>query len=104
MRLEKTAEFAKTNGFGLFTTTLPVSPHQDHDLIKEAGDRAAAKFGVSFLYEDFTSGYREGHQEAKEKGLYMQKYCGCIYSERDRYDKKFQKRMRDKKATIAQCS
>jgi len=92
MRLERAAEFAKVNGFDVFTTTLSVSPHQDHDLIKEAGEKAAAKFGVSFLYEDFTSGYREGHQEAKEKGLYMQKYCGCIYSERDRYDKKFRRK------------
>jgi len=98
MRLEKTAEFAKSNGFELFTTTLSVSPHQDHSLIKEEGERAAEKFDVRFLYQDFTSGYREGHQEAKEKGLYMQKYCGCIYSERDRYDKKFQKRMRAQKS------
>ncbi|KPJ50773.1 MAG: hypothetical protein AMJ41_00860 [candidate division Zixibacteria bacterium DG_27] len=91
MRLEKTAEFTKSSGIDLFTTTLSVSPYQDHKLIKEQGERAAQKFGVRFLYEDFTPGYREAHQEAKEKGLHMQKYCGCIYSERERYDKKAQK-------------
>jgi len=88
IRLEKSAEFAKGNGFEAFTTTLSVSPHQDHKLIKEEGERAAERFGGRFLYQDFTPGYREAHSEAREKALYMQKYCGCIYSERERYDKK----------------
>jgi predicted adenine nucleotide alpha hydrolase (AANH) superfamily ATPase len=92
MRLERAAEFAKANGFEVLTTTLSVSPHQDHSLIKEEGERAAEKFGVRFHYQDFTSGYREAHEQATEKGLYMQKYCGCIYSERDRYDKKFRRK------------
>jgi len=88
IRLQRTAKFAKSKGFEVFTTTLSVSSHQDHDLIREQGETAALKYGVEFQYQDFTSGYREAHSEAREKGLYMQKYCGCIYSERGRYDKK----------------
>jgi predicted adenine nucleotide alpha hydrolase (AANH) superfamily ATPase len=94
MRLQRTAQFARSNSFEAFTTTLSVSPHQDHALIKEEGELAADKFGFTFLYQDFTPGYREAHEEAKKRGLYMQKYCGCIYSERDRYDKKFRRRMK----------
>lgn len=98
MRLEKTAELAKRSNFEAFTTTLSVSPYQDHNLIKEQGERAAERFAVKFLYQDFTPGYPEAHQEAKERGLYMQKYCGCIYSEHERYDEKYQKRMKTEKS------
>jgi epoxyqueuosine reductase len=80
LRLEKTASYAKDNGFDTFTTSLLVSPYQKHELIKELGEEAGRKYGVAFYYRDFRDGYRQGRQMAKEMGLYRQKFCGCIYS------------------------
>ncbi len=91
VRLEQTARYAKEHGFTAIATTLTVSPYQDHKLIFEIGARVAAKHGVAFLPYDFSPHYREGQAEAREQGLYMQKYCGCIYSEEDRYQQKIEK-------------
>jgi len=87
MRLKKTVEKAKELGFDLFSTTLLVSPYQKHDLIKEIANYLANEYKIEFYYEDFRVGYREGVNLSKEYGLYRQKYCGCIYSEKDRYYK-----------------
>ena len=51
----------------------------------------SSEFGISFLYMDFRVGFREGQAKARELGLYMQKYCGCIFSEKDRYMSKIEK-------------
>ena len=80
LRLSKVAEFASKNGFTAFSTTLLVSPYQNHELIKNLGEEFANKYGVEFFYEDFRTGFREGQRKAKEMGLYRQKYCGCIKS------------------------
>ena len=96
-RLDRTARYAAENGFDSFSTTLLISPHQDHDLIRQLGDVMAAKYGVPFLYRDFRSGFRDGHSKAKALGFYMQKYCGCIFSEEDRYCKAI---ARDKERTM----
>ena len=56
-----------------------------------AGERFGKEFGVEFLYRDFRPGFREGQAKAREMGLYMQKYCGCIFSEEDRYSTKIEK-------------
>ncbi len=87
MRLLETARFAKENNYDAFTTTLLVSPYQDKDLIKEIGMDIQDKYGVRFLYKDFTDGFRESQAKAKEEDIYRQKYCGCVFSERERYDK-----------------
>lgn len=85
MRMEETARFAAENGFEGFTTSLLISPYQDHEgIIKSARD-AAARHGVQFVYHDFRPHFRKGQQAAREMGLYMQKYCGCIFSEEERY-------------------
>lgn len=86
-RLEETAKYARDKGFEYFTTTLLASLYQDHDAIKAAGERYAEKYGVKFLYRDFRGGFREGNAKARENGFYMQKYCGCVFSEEDRYKK-----------------
>ncbi len=86
-RLEETARFAKENGFEYFTTTLLSSLYQNHEKIKEAGLGFAQKYGVRFLYRDFRPNFRQGNAKAKELGFYMQKYCGCVFSEEDRYKK-----------------
>ena len=87
VRLRKAAEFAAAHGFAGFSTSLLVSPYQQHDLIRLWGERAAAEFGVEFVYQDFRPYFREGQEIARQQGLYLQSYCGCIYSEKDRYFK-----------------
>ena len=49
------------------------------------------KYDIEFLYRDFRVGFIEGQDKARELGLYMQKYCGCIFSEEDRYSKQIKK-------------
>lgn len=92
LRLEKTARNAKEKGFTVFSTTLLVSPYQNHEKIKEICESLAKEYGIEFYYEDFRQGFREGQNLARDLNLYMQKYCGCIYSEEDRYLKSKQKR------------
>ncbi len=87
-RLEYTAKRAKELKMDAFTTTLLISPYQKHDLIKETGERIAEEIGIPFLYRDFRPYFRQGQDEARELGLYMQKYCGCVFSEEERYRKK----------------
>ena len=81
VRLEKTAKYAKENGYDAITTTLLVSPYQKHEILKKQAEEIAKKYGLNFLYRDFRVGFREGQAKARELGLYMQKYCGCIFSE-----------------------
>jgi predicted adenine nucleotide alpha hydrolase (AANH) superfamily ATPase len=87
-RLEKTAACAAAHGYESFSTTLLISPYQNHGLIRELGEELAAACGVEFLYRDFRPCFREGQNQARAKGYYMQKYCGCIFSEEERYDPK----------------
>lgn len=87
-RLERAASVARNGKFGAFTTTLLISPYQKHDLIKNIGESAGKKYGVNFLYEDLRRGFKEGREGAREMDLYMQQYCGCIYSEAERYKRR----------------
>ena len=84
-RLERTAKFAKENGYDAFSTTLLISPYQRHEVIREISEKIAKKYNIEFLYRDFREGFKEGQAKARELGLYMQKYCGCIFSEEERY-------------------
>ena len=81
VRLRKTFEYAKENGYDAVSTTLLYSIYQNHDFIKKYMEDLSKEFGIEFLYRDFREGFWEGHNKAKEIGLYMQKYCGCIFSE-----------------------
>ena len=90
-RLEGTARYAAEHGFSAFTTTLLASLYQDHDGIVRAAEEYARRYGVKFLYRDFRLGFRAGNQRARELGFYMQKYCGCVFSEQDRYQKQIQR-------------
>ena len=85
VRMDATARYAAEHHFDSFTTTLLVSPYQKHEALIAAGEAAAQKYGVPFLYRDFRPGFKEGQQKARELELYMQKYCGCIFSEEERY-------------------
>lgn len=88
LRLKDTARLAKNRGIKRITTTLLVSPYQEHELVCEEGERAAQEFGLEFVCFDFRSGYYRGINEAKEKGLYRQRYCGCLFSEMERIKEK----------------
>ena len=81
VRLEQTAKYAKEHGYDSFSTTLLISPYQNHEALKLVGEQMAKKYGLDFVYRDFRVGFREGQAKARELGLYMQKYCGCIFSE-----------------------
>jgi len=88
LRLKKAARAAKENGFEYFTTTLLVSPYQEHQALRRIGREVAKEEGTEFYYADFRAGFRKAHEEAKVKGIYTQGYCGCIYSELERHKKK----------------
>ena len=87
VRLRKTFEYAKENGYDAVTTTLLYSIYQNHEFIKQYMEKLSEEYKIDFLYRDFRVGFREGHQKAYEEGLYLQKYCGCVFSEEDRYNK-----------------
>lgn len=91
MRLSQTAKFAAENGYSQFTTTLLISPYQNHELLKSIGENAAQKYGIEFLYRDFRPTFRDGQQKSRAMELYMQKYCGCVFSEEERYYNKINK-------------
>lgn len=88
MRLDAAGAAAREKGFSLLTSSLLYSKYQKHDLIRGIAKEMAAEHGIEFYYEDFRQGWREGIVESKAMGLYRQQYCGCIYSERDRYCRK----------------
>lgn len=85
VRLEQTAKYAKENGYDTISTTLLISPYQKHEVLKKQGEEIAKKYGLKFLYRDFRPGFREGQAKARELGLYIQKYCGCVFSEESIY-------------------
>lgn len=92
MRLRSTAEKAMALGADAFSSTLLYSRYQNHAQIKEQGEALAVELGIPFYYEDFRPGWQEGIDQSIEMGLYRQPYCGCIYSEQERFDKKRRKR------------
>jgi predicted adenine nucleotide alpha hydrolase (AANH) superfamily ATPase len=85
MRLFRTAEYASRNGFAAFTTTLLISPHQKHDLLRGIGEKIGREKGISFLYADLRKRYSDSRHITRPLKLYRQQYCGCIYSEWERY-------------------
>ena len=84
-RMEETAKSAAELGFPGFSSTLLYSRYQNQEMIREFGVKLGERYGVRFHYEDFRTGWQEGINLSKEMGLYRQKYCGCIYSEKERY-------------------
>ena len=86
-RLDAAAAASRKGGFDAFTSSLFYSRYQNHELMRQKAEEAAARHGILFLYRDFRPGWQEGIRRSKELGLYRQQYCGCIYSEKDRYYK-----------------
>lgn len=92
LRLNKTVAFAKKNGFSAFSTTLLYSRYQNHLLLKEKCEKLSSEYDIDFYYRDFRKGWQQGIDLSISHGFYRQPYCGCIYSEQDRYDKKKRKK------------
>jgi predicted adenine nucleotide alpha hydrolase (AANH) superfamily ATPase len=92
IRMRKTAREAKRRGYGLFSTTLLYSIHQKHNLLRDVAEQAARDEGVDFLYLDLREEWSSGRQRWRDTGLFSQKYCGCLYSEMERYGNKLQSR------------
>jgi predicted adenine nucleotide alpha hydrolase (AANH) superfamily ATPase len=85
LRLKATARVARGGKFDAFTSTLLQSKFQNHDLIRDLGIKVGQEVGVPFHYQDFRQGWAAGAAKAKKLKLYKQQYCGCIFSERDRF-------------------
>ncbi|HOO76587.1 MAG TPA: epoxyqueuosine reductase QueH [bacterium] len=85
LRLERTARAAAERGYGAFTSTLLLSVHQRHGLVREEGEAAGAAAGIDFLYRDFRTGWKEHWALTDRYRLYKQQYCGCLYSEYERF-------------------
>ena len=83
-RIEMTAQLAESKGFEAFSTTLLYSRFQKHDLLKATCEAIAEKYKIPFLYRDWRTSWNEGVRRFRTLGLYRQKYCGCIYSEKER--------------------
>ncbi|MCD6288252.1 MAG: epoxyqueuosine reductase QueH, partial [Candidatus Hydrogenedentes bacterium] len=90
MRLERAAEIAVEGGFDAFSTSLLVSPYQKHDLLKEIAETVSADKGIEFMYRDYRDIWKQTYELSREMDMYRQKYCGCIYSEEERFRKKTQ--------------
>ena len=86
-RLRSTALLAKRGKFDYFSSTLLYSKHQKHELIRSMGESIGKSVGVPFLYRDYREGWKEGIESSKQIGLYRQQYCGCVYSEKERFYK-----------------
>ena len=85
LRLNRTARAVKEGNFIGFTTTLLISPHQKHGLIKEIGDQISEETGIKFFYADLRKRYSDSRHITKPMNLYRQQYCGCLYSEWERF-------------------
>ena len=88
IRIKRSAKFAKENGFDAFTTTLLGSPYQDHDVLKSICCDIANSAQIKFHYDDFRVGFSKAQERAKSEGIYRQNYCGCLFSEKEKIEKK----------------
>lgn len=79
-RLKKVFAYAKENGYTMVSTTLTISPYQNHEVIKKVGKKLEEEYKIPFKYVDYREHYREGQNMTRKLGIYMQKYCGCVFS------------------------
>ena len=93
-RLEKSFQRAASLHFSTVSTTLLYSKYQNHQRLVDQSEQLSQQYGLNFSYYDFRVGWQQGIDESISLGLYRQPYCGCIYSEQERYDNKIKKQMR----------
>lgn len=89
VRMQKTAELARARDFDGFTSSLLYSRYQNHEAISELGQELATAWGIAFVYQDFRTSWQEGVDLSKEWDIYRQQYCGCLFSEYERYSRNF---------------
>lgn len=82
LRLREAANFASKNGYDCFSTTLLISPYQQHEMIIKIGEEISKECCIDFYYHDWRKYFRKSQIIAKDLGIYRQKYCGCKYSAR----------------------
>jgi epoxyqueuosine reductase len=87
MRLDMSFRKARESGIDAVTTTLLYSKYQRHEDIKTIGKELSDEYGLEFLYRDYRTGWKEGVEESKRLNMYRQNYCGCIFSEKERFKK-----------------
>ncbi len=89
LRLSKTAEKAKENGYEFFATTLTISPLKNAKVINEVGLELERTYGVKYLPTDFKKrgGYLRSTVLSQRYGIYRQDYCGCVFSRESRTEK-----------------
>lgn len=92
LRLTNAARAANETGMKKFTSTLFYSVYQHHDILKSVAEKIAKEFSVEFVYVDFRQGWAEGVEMSKKLNLYRQRYCGCIFSERERFIPEYRKK------------
>lgn len=90
-RLAVTARMAAQGGFDTFSSSLLYSRYQNHERIAQLAAQHAQTYGVPFHYADFREYWQKGIDISKEWEVYRQPYCGCVYSEAERYAKKLKK-------------
>ena len=89
LRLEKTAQIAKANGFEWFATTLTLSPYKNAEWLNEIGEKLGGRYALNYLYTDFKKkgGYHRSIELSNEYGLYRQDFCGCKFSKREKTER-----------------
>ena len=90
-RFEAVARAARALGFDAFTSSLLYSRHQNHEGMRTAGEKAAAQHDIPFFYQDFRPFWQAGITASKDLGIYRQQYCGCVFSEEERYARELEK-------------
>lgn len=86
LRLGKTAEYAQSNDFDYWTTTLTISPMKNSQVLNAIGVEMERRYGAKFLVSDFkkNNGYKVSTDLSKKYKLYRQDYCGCVFSQNER--------------------
>lgn len=93
-RLTNSIAYAKEHGFDAFSTTLLYSKYQNHDAIASICSSLCSLNGIEFFYHDFREGWQIGIDQSKQLNIYRQRYCGCIYSEQEAFDKRYRKKIK----------
>jgi len=79
LRLRKTAQRAKEDGYDVFATTMTVSPQKSAKALNEVGSQLSDELGIPYLVSDFKkqNGYLRSVELSNQYELYRQEYCGC---------------------------
>jgi predicted adenine nucleotide alpha hydrolase (AANH) superfamily ATPase len=85
LRLKFTADYAKKNGFDAFTSTMLFSVYQNHEQLKMISENLSREHEIHFAYRDYRHLSECSHDIARKKMIYRQGYCGCVFSEHERY-------------------